>query len=103
MEYVHVSEILKKANGRLYMFKLLKRFNLPHDDLVTIFAGFVRPSAEYAAPIWHCGLTVNESNVLERIQRRTCKIIMGMQYSSYDEALQECGLDSLSDRRDKKV
>ena len=55
---VHVAEILKKANGRLYMLKLLKRFNLPHDDLVTIFTGFVRPLAKYAAPIWHCGLTI---------------------------------------------
>ena len=51
-----MAEILKKANGRLYMLKLLKRFNLPNDDLVTIFMGFVRPLAEYAAPIWHCGL-----------------------------------------------
>ena len=98
---VHVAEILKKANGRLYMLKLLKRFNLPHDDLVTIFTGFVRPLAEYAAPVWHCGLTVNESIALERIQKRACKIIMGRHYSSYDEALQECGLDSLSDRRDQ--
>ena len=98
---VHVAEILKKANGRLYMLKLLKRFNLPHDDLVTIFTGFVRPLAEYAAPVWHCGLTVNESIALERIQTRACKIIMGRHYSSYDEALQECGLDSLSDRRDQ--
>ena len=98
---VHVAEILKKANGRLYMLTLLKRFDLPHDDLVTIFTGFVRPLAEYAAPVWHCGLTVNESIALERIQKRTCKIIMGRHYSSYDEALQECGLDSLSDRRDQ--
>ena len=90
-----------RAIGRLYMLKLLKRFNLPHDDLVTIFAGYGRPLAEYAALVWHCGLTVNESTALERIQKRACKIIMGRHYPSYDEALQECGLDSLSDRRDQ--
>ena len=33
---------------------------MPHDDLVTIFTGFVRPLAEYAAPVWPCSLTVNE-------------------------------------------
>ena len=43
----------------------LRRFNLPHDDLITIFTGFVRPLAEYVAPVWHCGLTVNESIALE--------------------------------------
>ena len=101
---VHVAEIFKKANGRLYILKhvkLLKRFNLPHDDLVTNFTGFVRTLAEYAAPVWHCGLTVNESITLERIQKRACKIIVDKHYSSYDEALQECGLDSLTDRRDQ--
>jgi DNA-binding transcriptional regulator of glucitol operon len=96
-----VTEILKKANGRLYMLKLLKCFNLPHDDLVTVFAGFVRPLAEYAAPIWHSGLTVDQCAALERIQKRACKIIMGKEYASYDQALLDCGLDSLSQRRDQ--
>ena len=55
---VHVAEILKKANGRSYMLKLLKRFNLPHDDLVTIFTDFVRSLAEYAAD---AGIVVSRS------------------------------------------
>jgi len=97
----HVTEILNKANGRLYMLKLLKRFNLPHDDLITIFSGFVRPLAEYAAPIWHPGITVSQSVALERIQKRACRIIMGNKYISYDQAMQNCGLNSLSERRDK--
>ena len=33
------------------MLKLLKHFNLPRDDLVTVFSGFVRELAEYAAPV----------------------------------------------------
>ena len=32
-----VSEMLKKANGRLYMLKLLKHFNLPRDILSLSF------------------------------------------------------------------
>jgi hypothetical protein len=97
----HVSEMLKKANGRLYMLKLLKRFNLPLDDLVTIFTGFVRPLAEYAAPVWHSGLTVKESDALERIQKRACKIIKGKHYTSYEQALDEFGIIPLCDRREK--
>ena len=46
----HICEVLKKANSRLYLLKLLKHFNLPTDDLVTIYSGFVRPTVEYAAP-----------------------------------------------------
>ena len=98
---VHVTEILKKANGRLYMLKLLKRFNLPHDDLVTIYTGFVRPLAEYAAPVWHSGLTVKDANALERIQKRACKIIMGKHYISYKQALDKCNLVPLCDRREQ--
>lgn len=98
---IQVSEILKKANGRLYMLKLLKHFNLPRDDLVTIFSGFVRPLAEYAAPVWHPGLKSDECAALERIQKRACKIIMGKQYTTYDEALGVCDLYPLITRREQ--
>ena len=93
--------MLKKANGRLYLLKLLKRFKLPMDDLITIFSGFVRPLAEYAAPVWHPGLTAKESAALERVQRRACKIILGNQYTQYDEALELCKLSTLFDRREQ--
>ena len=80
--------MLKKANGRLYMLKLLKQFNLPCDDLVTIFSGFVRPLAEYAASVWHPSLKSDKSAALERIQKRACRIIMGRQYTTYVDALE---------------
>ena len=68
--------------------------------LVTIYSGFVRLLAEYAAPILHPGITVDQSISIERIQKRACKIIMGKEYVSYYEALQDCKLHSLSQRRD---
>ena len=95
----HISEVLKKANSRLYLLKLLKHFNLPTDDLVTIYSGFVRPMAEYAAPVWHPGLTVHEDLALERIQKRACRIIVGKHYTTYQEALELCHLQALHDRR----
>ena len=49
----HICEVLKKANSRLYLLKLLKHFNLLTDDLVTIYSWFIRPTVEYAAPVWH--------------------------------------------------
>ena len=54
---------------------------------------------EYAAPVWHNGLSAVESNQLERIQKRALRIILGAQYTSYSEALTELGLLSLADRR----
>ena len=78
----HIGEVFKKANSRLYLLKLLKHFNLPSDDLVTIYSRFVRPTVEYAAPVWHPGITVHEDVVLERIQKRACRIIVGKDYTT---------------------
>ena len=64
---IHGSGMLKKANGRLYMLKLLKHFNLPRNDLVTFFSGFLKPLAGHTAPVWHPRLKSDESDVLERI------------------------------------
>ena len=93
--------MLKKANSRLYLLKLLKHFNLPTDDLVTIYSGFVRPTVEYAAPVWHPGLTVHEDLALEWIQNRACRIIVGKDYTTYQEALELCNLQDSHDRREQ--
>ena len=84
--------MLKKANSRLYLLKLVKHFNLPTDDLVTIYSKFVRPTVEYAAPVWHPGLTVHENLALEQIQKRACRILVGKYYTTYHEALELCNL-----------
>ena len=97
----HISEVLKKANSRLYLLKLLKHFNLPNDDLVTIYSGFVHPTVEYAAPVWHPRLTVHENLALEWIQKRACRIIVGKDYTTYHEALELCKLQDLNGRREQ--
>ncbi|XP_078585796.1 uncharacterized protein LOC144867616 [Branchiostoma floridae x Branchiostoma japonicum] len=40
------------AAKKLYFLKRLKRFNLSHSDLTTIYTGYIRPILEYAAPAW---------------------------------------------------
>ena len=97
----HVKDILKKANGRLHLMKTLKHFKMPLFDLNNIFKGCVRPITEYAAPAWHPGLTSGESAMLEKIQCRACKIMMGREYLSYENALVQCNLNTLSERREQ--
>ena len=43
------------------MLKFLKHFNLPTNDLLTIYSGFVRPTSEYGALVWRSGITADES------------------------------------------
>ena len=57
--------------------------------------------AEYAAPVWHSGITARDNLALERVQKRACRIIIGKDYTHYDEALELCNLKTLQDRRDQ--
>ena len=98
---LQVNEILKRANGRLHMLKILKKFGLPLADLITVYVGYIRPLTEYAAPVWHAGLTEAQSDSLERIQKRCCKIMLGPSYTTYVEALNTCNLTTLKTRREK--
>ena len=59
----------------------------------------MRPVLEYADVIWHPGLTRKQSNDIESIQKRACKIILGHSFNSYNDELNYCNLDTLADRR----
>ena len=96
---LHIDDLVKRCNRKLYMLRKLKKFNLPLKDLVTIYAGYIRPILEYCAPVFHSSLTKEQSNSLEKIQRRVCKIILGYEYINYLHACQICNLPTLEERR----
>ena len=58
---------LAKANTRKYFITILKRSGVQLADLVRCYCTFVRPLPEYAAPVWHPGLTIQQS---EQVQNR---------------------------------
>ena len=67
--HIHVNDMLKRANSPLYMLKVLKKFDLTTADLITVYISYIRPVAEYAAPVWHPGLHDEQSPSLEIIQK----------------------------------
>jgi len=81
------------------MLSRLRRFGVPVDDLVSVYMGYVRPICEYAAPVWHSKITAAQSDQLERIQKRACRIILGSKYASYTQTLSRLNLQTLEDRR----
>ena len=87
------------SSRRLYMLSRLKRFGVPAEDVVSVYTGYVRPVSEYGVPVWHGSITDCQSDQLERIQKRACRIILGSQYESYTDAVEELNLQTLSDRR----
>ena len=98
---VHISDVIKKATGHLFMLTTLRRFGLPLEDLRTIYIGFIRPLVEYAVPAWHPGLSEIQHYALERVQKRACKIILGNKYISYQNAVHQCNLTESKARRDQ--
>ena len=82
------------------MLRTLKRVGFNTSELITVYRGYIRPIIEYADVIWHSSLTLKQSQALESIQRRACKIMLGFEYVSYVNALEICDLDLLSARRE---
>ena len=66
---VQVNQMIGKACKKLYFLKRLRRFNIPQSDLVIIYTGYIRPTLEYAAPVWSSGLTKAQTEKLERVQK----------------------------------
>ena len=71
----HVDAITSKAASRLYFLKQLRQADVPTTDLLHFYTTVVRPVLEYACPVWHSGLTVAQSNLLESVQKRAIRIV----------------------------
>jgi hypothetical protein len=95
-------EICKKAYARMTMITKLKYVGVPIDDLLNVYILYVRSLLEYCSVVWHSTLTVEQSQNLESVQKLCLKVILGDEYSGYDNALESCGLVRLSERREDK-
>ena len=51
--------------------------------------------------MWHSGLTNENAEDLERIQKNALKIILQEEYKSYENALKVLDLEKLDERREK--
>ena len=95
----HVDYICPKANKRLYFLCLLMRAGASRSDMLQFYKSTVRSAVEYACPVWHTGLTTEQTDRIESVQRRALRIIdPGL---SYNEALTLTGLETLHARRER--
>jgi hypothetical protein len=95
----HVSYVLNKISKRYYIIFQLYRIGTAQSDIVLIYCAIIRSVLEYACAVWHCGLTAEQSNDLERVQKRCMRIIYPQ--LSYSEALFVSGLERLDLRRER--
>ena len=69
--------------------------------MYTLYLWYIRTGLEYAAPVWHPGITAHQRSRLERVQKRSLRIILGFAYVSYEQALQVFNCTTLEARREQ--
>ena len=72
----NVDYLTKKGTSLLQSFSNLKRFGMPTEVLKSVYYSYSRPSLEYVCSPWHPGLTKDQSDRLEIIQKRVVKLYL---------------------------
>ena len=85
----------------MFILYRAKQFRFSINTMFTLYTWFIRTSLEYAAPVQHSGITAKHSSMIERIQKRCLRVILGPQYQDYDSALLRFNTTTLEKRRIK--
>ena len=96
--------LCKAFSRRLYFLRQLKRCGVSTPDLLNVYAQYVRPTLEYATPVWHSGLSKKQQGCLEQLQRKAFRIILSFDYCanySYDEICVRVNTPPLFQRREE--
>ena len=69
-------------------------------QLLKVYQTRVRSTLEFAAPVFHSGLTQEQSSQIEMVQKKAFAIILGKTYKSYESALASLSQERLDSRRE---
>ena len=97
----NTNELTKRAYSRMLIIKNLVKFDIPLVDLVQVYILYIRSVMEQSAVVWHPAITKGEQRDIERTQKVALKVILGHNYTSYENSLQLTGLETLASRRKK--
>lgn len=93
--------LVKRAMTRMWLLRRMKSLGLEPDFILEYYVKEIRPVVEHGVPVWHGGLTTQQSTNLERIQKVALKVILGDCYKSYEHARSIFSLDPLDERREQ--
>ena len=82
-----------------------KRVGIKKDKLRDVFTSIMRSVLEFSSVVYHSLLSKFQSNLLDKVQKKTLRMIYGYEksYKELLELLEESGLQSLADRRVEAV
>ena len=87
------------ANRKMWQLVRFKDRGANQDQLLTLYHLKIRCILEFAAPVFHSSLTIQQSDLLEMIQKKCFAIILGASFKNYRNALKTLNQDALSTRR----
>ncbi|XP_076056174.1 uncharacterized protein LOC143034115 [Oratosquilla oratoria] len=99
----HVTSMVWTASYKLNMLRRLKTLGTSTSELQEVYKTFVLPTLMYASSAWSSSLILTQRQKLERVQKRACKIILGVEYSGYDPAITTLTLSRVSQRHNEAV
>ena len=85
----------------MLLLRKLATFSATSEELKNIYITFVRSVMENTCSVWHHSLSEENEHDMERVQKTALKIILGMQYKSYENALYLLQMKTLKERRNE--
>ena len=95
----HVNDITLRATKKLSVLIRFKAVGGTTDQLLTVYTSKIRSILEFAAPVFHSGLTKKQSQKLEMVQKKAFVIILSNLYINYETALTTLNMERLDSRR----
>ena len=69
------------------------------DQLLAVYLTRIRSILEFTCPVFHSGLTKDQSQQIELVQKKGLAVILGKAYQFFESALKQLHLQRLDSRR----
>ena len=96
----HIQDLTARATRKLWILIRFKSLGGTRQQLLTVYQLRVRSVLEFAAPVFHSGLSQAQSRSLEMVQKKAFAILLGNDYINYPNALRILEQERLDVRRE---
>ena len=82
------------------LLRKISSFGATLSELTNIYVLYIRSLLEQSCTVWNSGLTQEDSENLERVQKSALRIILHENFTTYESALIKLDIESLAERRE---